>query len=262
MIKVIKPTVAPRHLARAGQPENLLNQQAYDADAQAYIVGRAVFLIKKELYGTQTVKRALKKAQHNKCCYCEKEQKDEPGAVEHYRPKGGYKLRSSERSSTKPGYYWLAYEWSNLYFICCRCNSIKSSIFPLFDESTRAKSHHDDVTQEMPYIIDPGGLMDPRGHIQFINNVISGLTEFGKKTIALCKLDRPELNDMRQELLSNIDVHLGEIFVNTNPTDPKFQRSQQYLIQCQQPNAPFSAAAIDYLRNYSQYLGQHGIPVS
>lgn len=262
MIRVIKPTAIPRHLARAGQQENLLNQQAYDANTQAYLVGSVVFLIKKELYGTPTVKRALKKAQHNKCCYCEKEQKDEPGAVEHHRPKGGYKLLSSERSSTKPGYYWLAYEWSNLYFICCRCNSIKSSVFPLFDESTRAKSHHDDITREVPYILDPGGTMDPRVHIRFNNNVISGLTEFGKRTIALCKLDRPELNDKRQELLSNLDVHLGEIYVNTNSADPKFQRSQQYLIHCQQPSAPFSAAAIDYLRNFSKYLVQHGIPVN
>lgn len=262
MIRVIKPTVIPRHLARAGQLENILNQQAYDADAQAYVDGRAVFLIKKELYGTLTVKRALKKAQHNKCCYCEKEQKDEPGAVEHYRPKGGYKLRSSERSSIKPGYYWLAYEWSNLYFICCRCNSTKSSLFPLFDENTRAKSHHDDVTQEVPYILDPGGPMDPRVHIQFINNVITGVTEFGKRTIALCKLNRPELNDMRKDVRSNIDIHLGVIYVNTNPADPKFQRSQQYLIQCQQPSAPFSAAAIDYLRKFSKYLAKHGIPVN
>ncbi|TVT36935.1 hypothetical protein FNT36_23995 [Hymenobacter setariae] len=262
MIRVIKPTTIPRHLAQVGQQEKLLNQNSYDADAQAYLTGKIVFLIKKALYGSPTIKKVLRKAQHGKCCYCEKEQIDEAGAVEHYRPKGGYKLLRTERSSTKPGYYWLAYEWSNLYFICCRCNTVKSSLFPLVDETTRAKSHHNNIAAEAPYILDPGGTMDPRVHIRFDKNLIQGVTEFGKKTIEICKLNRPELNDKRQELLNIIDIHLGEIYVNDNPTDAKFLRSQRFLIQCQQPTAPFSAVAIDYLRNFSDYLLQRGIPVS
>ena len=43
------------------------------------------------------------------------------GDVEHFRPKAGYRQRP-EDPLVQPGYYWLAYEWSNLLFCCQLCN--------------------------------------------------------------------------------------------------------------------------------------------
>ncbi|AQG82183.1 hypothetical protein [Spirosoma montaniterrae] len=56
----------------------------------------------------------------------------------------------------KPGYYWLAYDFENLFFCCQICNQVyKKNYFPLADESKRANSHHDDHTLEESLILHP-----------------------------------------------------------------------------------------------------------
>ena len=60
----------------------------------------------------------LLKAQHDKCCFCEsKVTQVAYGDVEHYRPKAGYRQEHGAPLG-RPGYYLLAYEWSNLMFCC------------------------------------------------------------------------------------------------------------------------------------------------
>ena len=84
-----------------------------------------------------------KKPFHGKCVYCETPMNDIfPGDVEHYRPKGkvtdeNYDLVymqnddgsfvSDENGENKPhpGYFWLAYEWTNLMPSCTYCNRPK-----------------------------------------------------------------------------------------------------------------------------------------
>ena len=72
------------------------------------------------------------------------------GDVEHYRPKAGYR-QDAEDPLGRPGYYWLAYEWSNLLFCCQICNQrFKRNLFPLVDPARRAETHHDDLSSEQP----------------------------------------------------------------------------------------------------------------
>jgi len=71
-----------------------------------------------DLYRDPNVKAALEKLFNYKCAYCET-----PGfagfswSVEHFRPKG-----SVAEDRSHPGYYWLAYTWTNLYPSCVFCN--------------------------------------------------------------------------------------------------------------------------------------------
>ena len=68
------------------------------------------------VYADNEVRAALEELFHGKCAYCG----GIIGAtwdVEHFRPKG----RVHERPE-HPGYYWLAYAWSNLYAACQHCN--------------------------------------------------------------------------------------------------------------------------------------------
>ena len=62
-----------------------------------------------DLYKEDNLRAALEKLFHNKCAYCESHGlAGFPWDVEHYRPKG----RVAE-DTTHPGYYWLAYTWTN-----------------------------------------------------------------------------------------------------------------------------------------------------
>lgn len=69
-----------------------------------------------------------------KCAYCESRiGGTQPGDIEHYRPrrKVAYEDLSPVTVDSNggdevphPGYYWLAYEWSNLLYACIDCNRI------------------------------------------------------------------------------------------------------------------------------------------
>src|SRR5436305_12373624 len=114
MIRIRKPAAPPAVLAAEGMDATTSNCAAYDG-------GITTFSFDTSLYGHDSVKRALKAAQHDKCCFCEsKISHIAYGDVEHFRPKAGYRQHPADPLS-RPGYYWLAYEWSNLYLACQMC---------------------------------------------------------------------------------------------------------------------------------------------
>ena len=87
-----------------------------------YDNGKSTFSFSSRIYGHKTVKETLKNLQYHKCCFCEaKITHISHGDVEHFRPKGGFQTSLNERL-TKPGYYWLAYDFSNLFLACQICN--------------------------------------------------------------------------------------------------------------------------------------------
>jgi uncharacterized protein (TIGR02646 family) len=80
------------------------------------------------VYGSKAVKEALWEMQDGKCCFCEKEVEVAFGTVEHFRPKTSAR---EDDGSTRPGYWWLGYEFENLYLCCSNCNTPKGNYFPL-----------------------------------------------------------------------------------------------------------------------------------
>lgn len=82
--------------------------------------------IESKIYRAEDVYNKLKSLYHNKCAYCESFE-DQP-EIEHYRPKGRVSGDSSHG-----GYYWLAYEWTNLLPACHDCNrqGAKGNFFPI-----------------------------------------------------------------------------------------------------------------------------------
>lgn len=251
MILVSKPAKVPITLSKTGYAADNRNREAYDGDPQAYIDNVKEFEIKPSIYNYPSVKKALKTAQHSKCCFCEKEQKDEYGAVEHYRPKAGFQVLDKAEALHKPGYYWLGYTWRNLYFVCGPCNTNKGNLFPLVDETKRAKSHHDDDSQEEPYLLDPIGPKDPREHIVFDSEFVRGVSEYGRRTISICGLDRDGLTEKRKELIFEIQFYIGVLIDKANNSAAVVQRARDFLKACRNPSAEFSAAAMDYLSQFN-----------
>jgi uncharacterized protein (TIGR02646 family) len=174
---------------------------------------------RREVYGDDRVRAALEALFCDKCAYCEtKITGGSDWEVEHFRPKA----RVAERPD-HPGYFWLAYEWSNLYFSCTLCNQRrrdrprwgdcslagtggKGDQFPLLDEGGRAMSPSHDLDRERPLLLDPcrddpdqvlsynglGEIMaigdDPRGHA----------------TIDVFHLDRRRLRDLRHGVVDEV----------------------------------------------------------
>lgn len=254
MIKIEKPAKPPKILMEKGAVENRNNCTDYDRSPEDYSSGRKRFKFKKGkgIYGAQSVKKALLCAQHGKCCYCEsKISHIDHGDVEHYRPKGAVKQVKRQRVEY-PGYYWLAYDWNNLFVSCAVCNqSHKGELFPLENPDVRARSHHDSIDNERPLFVNPA-IEDPRRHIRFRGATTVPRTKFGSKTIIGMGLNRPALEEDRRELLEHLRVHYDITRLGaTRPNDQEFQalvkRSQAHLDAAIRPNAEYSSMISDLL---------------
>lgn len=145
---------------KAGVPiPNILTKKGIELATQmkiAYEAGERTFEFDKNIYGHKEVKDQLIKIQNYKCCFCEaKIGHIDDGDVEHFRPKRAYKQKKGN-ALQYPGYYWLAYNWDNLFLACTKCNGRnKLNLFPLINASNRATSHLKNITDENPIFIHP-----------------------------------------------------------------------------------------------------------
>ena len=253
MILVNKPA-APRSLA-AGVAATASHCTDFDADPQGYRDGPKSFSFKRSIYGNARVKNALKGAQNSKCCFCEARfDANYQGDVEHYRPKGAI---GSGKTKIRPGYYWLAYTWNNLYYACADCNQYrKRAAFPLVDEINRALDHHGAVEDEDPLILDPGGPRDPRDHICFVRDVPTWTTAAGRETIRRLKLDREALCRDRREHFRLFKAMLDIIRLIQFDQRPEATRcvrdARMNLVNCMKPESKYSAATQDFLAPFRQ----------
>jgi uncharacterized protein (TIGR02646 family) len=196
MIRVAKPEQAPAILRNRGQ-------RTTEANQQAFVNGELLFEFDSSIYGAKSVKSALKKAQHNKCAFCEsKVSHIAHGDVEHYRPKGGVRQNESDPLE-QPGYFWLAYVWENLFFACQLCNqSFKKNMFPLADHTKRARSHLDDLATEEPMLINPAD-EEPGGFIGFREEIAFPIDDHPRAhtTIEVLGLNREAMAEHRRDHL-------------------------------------------------------------
>ena len=154
---------------------------------------------------------------HGKCVYCESLiSADQPGDLDHFRPKGrvtdaaGNAIMVSDghgHDLPHPGYYWLAYDWSNLLASCEDCNRPsrqktkgarrigKWDQFPV--RGTHAANPGEELA-EQPLLINPTN-QDPAVHISVDDTgVFGGKTDEGKTCIDIFGLnDRDALVDSR-----------------------------------------------------------------
>src|SRR5262245_20978307 len=86
MIRIVKPVQAPKILTTRGAAQIQQDCAAYDASPTDHRSGQKTFNFDNKIYGAESVREALRRAQYDKCCYCEKKfRATSYGAVEHYR---------------------------------------------------------------------------------------------------------------------------------------------------------------------------------
>lgn len=238
MIQIRKSSTIPDKLQTKGVVETNRLKQLFLQD-KAYEKGLKSFEFDNKIYGHSTVKKALLTAHFEKCCFCER--KIESGHVEHFRGKGGHQQSETEKI-VKPGYYWLAYEWSNLYLSCAKCNSsYKRNFFPLANPHQRATSHLIDINQEEPLLVDPTK-DNPEDFIEFIGytpKAING-NKKGKETIKRTGLDRPFLDNRRRDIYL---LYKQLYFAAQNPKIPASTRQEfiNSIMEETKPEAQYSS---------------------
>lgn len=210
MIKLHRPQDSiPAGLIDAGLRERRANHIAKKAN------GELTF----SAYSSKKVKRKLAELFGRKCVFCESLLAgNQPGDVEHYRPKGKVQLHNPPQGAAKTteGYYWLAAKWQNLLLSCADCNRPreqtdydhvdrvigKSNYFPLVDETKRARGPRG-LSEEEPLLLNPCS-DDPELHLVFHEDgsvepvVMNGQdSPQGAASIYFLGLGRLELLQMR-----------------------------------------------------------------
>jgi uncharacterized protein (TIGR02646 family) len=243
MIRVTKPRQAPAVLSTRGKKRRRADSASFTHSAADYRAGRKSFTFDSDIYAHKTVKTALIGAQHDKCFLCESSITHiDYGDVEHFRPKGGY--RQSETDTLhRPGYYWLAYEWGNLFLSCTLCNQqFKKNLFPLADPARRAASHKDDLDLEQPLFVDPS-VDDPAQFISFRMEVPYPLNDNprGKATITDLGLDRPKLNEKRYEHYAMLQLIYK--IARRDPPIPESAEARDLLARAVEDSAEYAGMA-------------------
>lgn len=180
-------------------------QRAADATAAA-IVGYQHGKVEFDSSIWSCIKTYLFTLFHGKCAYCETFVGVScPGDVEHYRPK-----RKVEEAGDHPGYYWLAYDISNLFPCCEHCNRYrgKRNHFPIAGVRCFGPGIETLLDAEEPLLLNPYVDSDIEGHIQFwtyklggedklLAGTIRGITARGACSVEIYNLDRENLVNAR-----------------------------------------------------------------
>jgi len=268
MIRVVKSTTIPAELVDKGKPATQENCRLYEADPDSYKNGTSRFKIDSSIYRHKSVKEQLISDQHGKCCFCEADfTANGYGDVEHFRPKAGYTVTRSSKLM-RPGYYWLAYDWNNLFFSCQICNQRhKKNYFPLEDEVNRALSHLSNHQAEFCLLINPAR-DSPENHITFNRHVPVGRDRRGKLSITAFGIDRVKLNNDREKYLQAVRANEALAKVNleefTDADRDEYSRlmkqpwpvleslirdAKAFMAVATNDTQPFAAMVRAYLRN-------------
>jgi uncharacterized protein (TIGR02646 family) len=249
MIRIVKPAKPPKILTTKGAEQTQNDCIAYDNNPAEYRSGERKFDADRRLYSDESVKDTLMDAQHKKCCYCEsKLPPTSYGDVEHYRPKGAVR-QAPGQSEEYPGYYWLAYDWSNLLVSCTPCNLRKGTLFPLMDPDARVRSHQENLEAEQPLFIHPA-MEDPRDHIRFRGDTPEPRTPRGQVTIERLGLRHTKLEEARRERLAVLESYRETLELLADTDKPALQQLRSQATQKREaalhPAAEYSAMAQDF----------------
>ena len=159
---------------------------------------------------TPELMQHLFKAFRNKCVYCERLISAQiPGTFNRFRPKGD--ALNQTGAASPDHYWWLAYEWENIYLSCVGCDMQKGKRFPIQGTRATRKGGAGALDAEKPLLIDPCN-ENPIPHLVFFEDGLVAprdRSERGATTIDILGLNRAELVEARRarakELRSALD---------------------------------------------------------
>ena len=199
-----------------------------------------------------SVRPAAEELFGGKCAYCESSIFTSLPEIDHFRP-----IRAAvdlDGETVRPGYWWLAYSWQNIYLVCQQCNRNKGSRFPVLGR--RARSLGDNVAAERAILLDPCADEDePDKHLLFgedgyvASRSEGGEVDRGAITIDILGLNRAGLVQERRRTAEQLQAGLrgralaASIIADPRPPDPAFAESFVDI------SAPYVALQRQVVRN-------------
>ena len=208
-----------------------------------------------------------------KCVYCESLiTNTHPGDIEHFRPKGSVTdlnnkpiiINKDDGSEMPhPGYYWLAYEVSNLMPACEDCNRPSSGNsegkkigkwmkFPVIGNHACKPGEEDN---EEPILINPV-VEDPEEHLEIDTIGIlhpKANSERGKTCIAVFGLnDRPSLVGERIRTYKDVKDKLLLLILAIGTKSPQVTERFSVIDSYKKGKRPYSMAAKRAINDFAK----------
>ena len=170
------------------------------------------------------LRQSLRQLFKGRCAFCESPLTPSHQLVTHFRPR--------ERAAQLDGkvsplhYWWLAYDWANLYLSCADCLSAKGKRFPVRGRRTaQPGSGKGSTSDEKALLLDPCR-DDPESELEFLEDgTVRSSTERGRVTIDVFGLNRIALVNARRDYCERTDA-VGDLFLVDNEplkwTEPNF----------------------------------------
>lgn len=160
-------------------------------------------------------KQSLVELFDNTCAYCESSASSSSLDIEHFRPKSG--ACDFDGVTDPDWYWWLAYEWNNLYLVCNLCNFSKKILFPVIGKRVSIGTTGKELLKEKNVLLDPCE-DQPAHHLRFLEDgMVQSISTYdlvsrrnyknfdrGAVTIDILGLNRPELTNSRKKTALNI----------------------------------------------------------
>jgi uncharacterized protein (TIGR02646 family) len=197
-----RPEIAPKEFIRRARIETERLALQVKRRSKYFLQNRIP--LKTELLQNKDLQESLLSVFGEVCAFCETRvmfgERSLPG---HFRPR--------ERASQLSGrvsplhYWWLSYEWENLYTICFTCRKSQGSRFPVKGARAEYESATRTVESEQALLLDPCR-DDPDQELRFsADGTVSALGERGHATIETFGLNRASLVNARLKLVPQID---------------------------------------------------------
>lgn len=231
MQKISRPPVPPPGLTKSEVARARENMFAFMLSEQAQR-DQTRFEASDYVLDDSSVKQALRKIFHQRCAFCETATDTRPYR---FRPaSGAWPLAKSKHAHLY--YLWLADAWENLYSVCEQCRPEVPGFFPVTGKRARLPTadelqHYLDNASgawgqypipENAQLLDPCYCADVERHLS-VNEKgeLIGLSERGKVTIAVFKLNRAELVMRRRRCHEQYYAALLAALVAGNRDDAK-----------------------------------------
>lgn len=150
------------------------------------------------------VKVALMELFKGRCAYCG----DVGTEIDHFRPR--LRAGRAQRHVDLDHYWWLSFEWSNLYLSCRNCNRSKGSLFPIDGVAAEPMTFGEALRDEEALLLDP--CWDrPEEHLRFRSDgTVLPLSKRGEATVSILGFNDPSRVKVRLlpvvELRSHVDL--------------------------------------------------------
>jgi len=208
--------------------------------------------------------KELRRVFSNKCAFCETDLTDEPDEIvlAFFRPSEGALQLSG--AIHQDHYWWLSWEWSNLYLACPVCIRAKGQNFPTDKSRAKADSYDEALLLENPVLLDPC-IDDPSEHFLFDESgkitPVQG-SKRGTVTINLLKLNRDDLVHARRTSANKIKDLLYECLRRTaGGAKTELGEKPNLLIRACSASAPFAGMNRYLLRMWLEQLTPISNPI-